>query len=243
MTIINFELIRIILALIMLGIASFLDIRKREVSDILWLSSGAVAGIIYIFDFPTTYATQIQVVISLSLTTAISFGIYKSGLFGGADALCLIVLAAILPTYNGQLSLSQATFHPISSLIVLSNAIILSLSGIIVNLVRNFIYSRNCGRLFTGLEYESPIRKTIALLIGYRTKKQPHYAFLIESIVDGKRKFDFSLKSAENSEYEVRSDVWVMPGMPLLIYMFAGFVIMLLAGDLMAIMFIGHRLA
>lgn len=230
----DFELVRIALALAMLGTASFLDLRKREVSDLLWVAFGIAAGIIYVFDFP---ASPAMVGMSLALTAGISFGIYKSGMFGGADALCLVVLAAIVPTYSGQVALSQVTFHPIAPLIVLSNAIILSLFGVVVNIAKNFTYARNSGGLFAGLEHESPMRKTVALLIGYRMKEQPRYAFPIETTVDGKRRFDFALKSAENAEYEARSDVWVMSGMPLLAYMLAGFIMMLLAGDLMALVF------
>jgi len=233
----DFELVRIALALAMFGIASFLDIRKREVNDTLWIVFGAAASVIYVFDFPTSFAEQTMVAISLVLTAGISFSIYKSGMFGGADALGLIVLAVIMPTYSGQTMLSQVTFHPIASLIVLSNAIILSLFGVIINIAKNLTYARNSGSLFAGLEHESAMRKTIALLIGYRMKDQSRYAFPIETIVDGKRRFDFSLKSAENAEYETRRDVWMMSGMPLLVYMLAGFVVMLLAGDLMARVF------
>jgi preflagellin peptidase FlaK len=238
----DFELVRIAIAIAMLGIASFLDLRKREVSDLLWVAFGVIAGIIYIFDFPTSTAEQAMVGMSLALTTGISFGIYKSGLFGGADALCLVVLAAIVPTYDGQMALSQVTFHPITPLIVLSNAIILSLFGIVVNIAKNFAYARNSGSLFAGLEHESPMRKTVALLIGHRMKEQPRYAFPIETTIGGKRRFDFALKSAENAEYETQSDVWVMSGMPLLVYMLTGFIVMLLAGDLMALVLSVFRL-
>jgi preflagellin peptidase FlaK len=234
----DFELVRIALALAMLGTASFLDLRKREVSDLLWVAFGIAAGIIYVFDFP---ASPAMVGISLALTAGISFGIYKSGMFGGADALCMVVLAAIVPTYSGQVALSQVTFHPIAPLIVLSNAIILSLFGVVVNIAKNFTYARNSGSLFAGLEHESPMRKTVALLIGYRMKEKPRYAFPIETTVDGKRRFDFALKSAENAEFEARSDVWVMSGMPLLVYMLAGFIVMLLAGDLVALVFSAFR--
>ncbi len=234
----DFELVRIVLALAMLSIASFLDLRKREVSDMLWVAFGVAAGMIYIFDFPATFTEQSTVAISLLLTAIISFGIYKSGMFGGADALGLVVFAAIMPTFSGWPAtggiVPQATFHPIASLIVLSNAIILSLFGIIVNIAKNLAYARNSGNLFVGLEHESVIRKTIALIIGHRTRK-PRYAFPIETMVDRRRVFDFALKSAENVEYETRSDVWVMSGTPLLVYMFAGFTVMLIVGDLMAL--------
>src|SRR5581483_5382575 len=122
----DFQMVRIALALAMLGIASFLDLRKREVSDLLWVIFGAAAGITYIFDFPSTSAEQATVAMSLALTAGISFGIYKSGMFGGADALGLVVLAAIMATYSGWQAAEGiapvAMFHSIASLMVLSHA-------------------------------------------------------------------------------------------------------------------------
>jgi archaeal preflagellin peptidase FlaK len=239
----EFGLVRIALALAMLGTAALFDVRKREVSDLLWIVFAVAAGILYLVDFHTTSAELMKIDFPLGLTAGISFGIYKSRLFGGADMLCLIVFAAIIPTNDknlieGILPAGQVIFHPFASLTVLTNALILSLSGIIVNIVKNLSYSRSYGGLFYGLEDESTIRKTIALLIGHRTKtERPRYAFPIEITIGGKRRFDFAPKSVENAEYEMRSDVWVMSGMPLIVYMLAGFIAMLLAGDLMALLF------
>ena len=233
----DFELVRIALALVMLGTAAFLDLRKREVSDLLWVVFGIAAGIVYFFDFPSSPAELATVILSLGVTAAASFGIYKSGMFGGADALGLVVLAAIVPTYGKQIALLPVMFHPIAPLTVLSNAVVLSLFGIVLNISKNFAYARGPGNLFAGLEHESPLRKTVAVLIGHRIKERQHYTFPIETTMHGVRRFDFALKSAEIAEYETRSDVWVMSGIPLLVYMLAGFVVMLLAGDLMALAF------
>jgi len=242
----DFELIRILFAFVMLGIASFLDIRKRSVSDILWIGFAVVAGVLYIFDFPSSFTEMITIILSLTITVGISVGIYKSGLFGGADMLCLIVLAAIVPTYSKPHIIDSVlpiphtvTFYPIASLIVLTNALILSLIEIFINIARNLSYVKNSGSLFEGLEHEPATRKAIALLIGYRMKDQARHSFPIETIVDGKRKFDFGIKSAEDIEYEMRNNVWVMSGQPLLVYMLAGFIIMLFAGDLVALAFYG----
>lgn len=236
----DYGLVRIALALTMLGIAAFLDLRKREVSDLLWLIFAIAAGILYVFDFPSIYAEMTTIIISVAFTAGISFGIYRSGLFGGADMLCLIVLAAIVPTFNenmtrGILPITQTTFHPIVPIMVLTNALILSLMGIVINVARNLSYAKNSGYLFEGLEHEPSARKAIALLIGHRQKRQAQYTFPIETTIDGKRKFNFGIKSAEDTEYELRHDVWVMSGQPLLTYMLAGFIVFLLIGDLAAV--------
>lgn len=246
---IDFELIRILLAAGMLGSASFFDMRKREVSDLLWVFFGIIALAVYALEFAyggtfDPLATTIPILIA----AAVSFGIYKSGMFGGADALALVTLAVILPTFSGRLENilpagSAFLLHPIVPLVVLSNAVILSLFQIGFNLITNAAYaSKNPGRLFEGLEHESIGRKIVAVAIGYRTGR-PGYAFPIEQTIDGRRQFSFAPKNAETAEYESRRNVWVTRGTPFLAFMLAGFIVMLFVGDLVAMAFSALRLS
>ena len=235
---IDSEMIRILLVAGMLGSASFFDIRKREVSDLLWVFFGILALAVYALEF--AYGSTFDLFATggpIMIAAAISFGIYKSGLFGGADALALVILAAILPTYSGGLGglIASDAFmlHPIVPLIVLSNAVILSLSLIGLNLVSNAAYaSKNPGRLFEGLEHESTGRKIIAAAIGYRADKTPSFAFPIEQVVGGRRQFSFAMGNAETAEYGSRRNVWVTRGTPFLAFMLAGFFAMLVIGDI-----------
>src|SRR2546425_10774126 len=243
----DFDFIRILLAVGMLSTASFLDIRRREVSDLLWVVFGILALVVYVLEFANGITFDLlTTAVPISIAAAISFGVYKSGLFGGADALGLVVLAATIPTFDGRLvdqilpSHNVFLMHSIAPLIVLSNAVILSLSQIGFNILRNAKYVwKNPGGLFEGLEHESPSRKIIAIAIGYRTNSRPRYAFPIEQEVAGRRRFSFSPESAETAEYESRRNVWVTPGTPFLLFMLAGFIVMLVVGDLSALIFSG----
>lgn len=240
---IDFELVRILIAASMLGVASFFDIRKREVSDLLWVLFGIAAVAVYALEFAygntfDPFMTGVPILIA----AAVSFGIYKSGLFGGADALALVTLAAILPTYDG--GMVEGTLpvkgifmlHQIAPLVVLSNAVILSVSMVGVNLVSNAVYaSKHPGRLFEGLEHESTGKKIIAAFVGHRTKNTPEYAFPIEQIVEGRRQFSFAPRNAETAEYESRQNVWVTRGTPFLAFMLVGFAAMLFVGDIAGI--------
>ncbi|WP_148680929.1 A24 family peptidase C-terminal domain-containing protein [Candidatus Nitrososphaera gargensis] len=241
---IDFELVRILLAAGMLGSASFFDIRRREVSDMLWVFFGITALAVYALEFAYGGAFDLlNTSVPILIAAVVSFGIYKSGLFGGADALALTTLAAILPTFSGGIAErvllpagSAFLVHPIAPLIVLSNAVILSLSLIGFNLASNAAYaSKNPGKLFEGLEHESTGKKILAVTVGYKTGSKPGYAFPIEQLVDGRRQFSFALKNAETTEYETRRDVWVTRGTPFLAFMLAGFVSMLFVGDIAAI--------
>ena len=224
----------------MFGTAAFFDLRNRSVSDLLWIVFGAAAGMIYLFNFPS-FNDGILDLISIALAGAIAFGIYKSGLFGGADALALFTFSVILPVYGnteGAVLTRVTAFHPIAPLIVLTNAAILSVSQVGFNLIRNLVYHRkHPHKLFEGFQHETAARKMLAVLVGHRSEKTPQYAFAIEKTTEGRKQFDFALEAAETAEYESRQDVWITPGIPFIVYLFAGFVAMILVGDLMAIAF------
>lgn len=248
---IDFELIRIFLAGGMLAAAAFFDMRKREVSDLLWVLFGSAMIPVYVLEFAggepfNLFGTAAAIMIS----GAVSFGIYKSGLFGGADALALVMLAVILPTLGGgiaeKLMPGHNTFllHSVVPLVVLSNAVIFSLSQIAFNLISNAAYaSKNRGKLFEGLEHESMGKKIVAVTIGYRTEISPKFAFPIEQTIDGRRQFIFVPKNTETEEYESRENVWVTRGTPFLAFMLAGFISMLFVGDIAAMVFSTLRLS
>jgi archaeal preflagellin peptidase FlaK len=230
----DFELVRVAIALAMFGCSCYFDLRNRSVSDLLWIIFAVAAGVVYIFDFPSSWNEGLAIITSMALAAGISYGIYRSGLFGGADMLALITFSAIVPLYNFGPIVSlnaSSSFHPFAPLIVLTNGVIFSVVQVLANLARNAVHREG---LFEGLQHEPTSRKIIAVLIGHRSAN-PKYAFPIERVVRGKRKFDFGLMPAETAEYETRKDVWVTSATPFLIFLAAGFVMMLIAGDLMSL--------
>lgn len=239
----DFQLIRISIAAIMLAISSFLDYRYRSISDLLWIFFGIVIVIIYFFDFPD-YNNGILYLISIGLAAGISFGIYRCGLFGGADVLALVTLSAILPTYGsnqeGILAQKITIFVPFVPLIILTNAAILSTSQVLFNMARNFVYFiKYRGKLFEGFKGEPIERKILAIIVGYKSKGKANnrFGFAIERNSNGRKQFDFGLQPAETAEFESRDDVWVTPGLPFIIYLFGGFITMIFVGDLAALIF------
>ncbi|MEM2141028.1 A24 family peptidase C-terminal domain-containing protein [Nitrososphaera sp.] len=233
----DFELVRICAALGMFGVAAALDMLSRQVDDRLWMAFGAIAVAFYFFDFQQL--DIIAVALSVGLASAASFILYRTGLFGGADALALAVFSAILPTYSGSLVVTgqQSMIHSLSPLMLLSNAVILSLARLAVNVVKNVRYrALHPAALFAGMEGETAARKALAVMLGHRSDGSG-FGFLMETRENGARRFDFSLKHAEDTPFESRKGVWVMPGIPFLVYMLAGLVAMIFAGDL-AILFL-----
>ncbi|KKL09625.1 hypothetical protein LCGC14_2564010, partial [marine sediment metagenome] len=112
----EFETIRILSAVIMLGIASFYDIWKREIHDVLWIGFGAFSVVLLFID-PNFSESVMAILISLIIAPFAIF-LWRTGMFGGADAFALIVLASLAPMVT-------LTDNPVTPLTTLSNAALL----------------------------------------------------------------------------------------------------------------------
>jgi len=205
----------------MLFAASFLDYWKREVHDILWIVFG-ISAIILIF-FEVDYS-EFLIEIGIAMIIApIALLFWRVGVFGGADAFCLIVLAALAP----QITLTDNFITPITTL---TNAAILSVVLLAINAIRNIISILNHNNIFEGFN-ESKFRKVCAIFLGYRSKN-PKHSFSIEKVQGDTKKLDFSMHHAENTEFCKTSNSWVTPGIPYILYITTGFITQLFFGDI-----------
>jgi len=236
MVFLDFEVIRIGVAISMFGLSSYFDLRKREVDDRLWIAFGIAAVVIMIFDFPNNSDAQLNMLISVGLAAAISYGIYYLGLIGGADMLCLITFAGLMPSFDGNiLGNSVVLIHRFAPLVVLTNAVLLIPVVVFYNIARNvYRYLNNAEHVFEGFSHESTSKKLFAIVIGHKAE-DPQFSFPLEKEVAGEKYFDFTIRTAETAPFERRKNVWVSSAIPFLVLMMLGFVVMLLFGDLSSI--------
>jgi len=222
------------LVAIMIG-ASYLDLRTREISDKIWyiaLGGGALLNLVQLtLDFSSRFL--LLLLSSLLIAGIIGFGIYYLGLFGGADAKAMLSIGMILPLYQPMVGI-----HPFAPVMVFSNGIILSLLPIIFLLFYNLSRIVRGHAIFSGFESEKSWRKALALIVGYRTRSSGgKFLLSIESVVDSKKSFDFSPAKAGDDFVET-SETWVTPGIPLLVFITAGLLLMLAYGDLTSLLFL-----
>ena len=213
--------IRITLALSMLFIASLLDLKKREIDDRLWMIFGGVA-FLTVFLSGDIWSTMKILAFSM-IIVPIALLIWRFGIFGGADAFCLIVLAGLAP-------LSSLNGNNITPFTTLTNAVIISIIPIFVNLTRNLVALSKKQDIFEGIHI-SKMNKIMALFIGYRANN-PKYCFSIEKIQGKHKQLTFSLQHADDTDFCTTSDTWVTPGIPYILYIAAGFIIQILYGDI-----------
>lgn len=213
--------IRITLALSMLFIASMLDLKKREIDDRLWMIFGGIAFLIVFLSGDIWSATK-TLAFSM-IIVPIALLIWRFGIFGGADAFCLIVLAGLAP-------LSSLNGHSITPFTTLTNAVIISIIPIFVNLTRNLVALSKKQDIFKGVHI-SRIHKIATLFIGYRASN-PKYCFSIEKIQGNRKQLNFSLQHADDADFCTTSDTWVTSGIPYILYITGGFIIQILYGDM-----------
>jgi len=219
---------RIIIALSMLSLASFMDLKKREVHDLVWIVFGSVGALMYFIE-PDLIQNPIPLLVASSITVTIAYLAYRIGLFAGADALALVALGVIIPLYDGPNML-----HEIAPLTILTNASIFASLFLLVNAVRNTVSLVKGVPLFADFK-ESNMKKALAFFLGYKATK-PSFAYSIEMGSEGGKKFDFSLINAEKTDYCAKPGSWVMAGLPFIVYMLAGLMAMVLVGDIMMLL-------
>jgi len=219
-TLIDLNHLRIVLAIGMLGYASYTDVTKREISDFVWIIFGALAVVLIIFE-PNLSEALVNIGISLIVAPVVLI-IWRIGFFGGADAFAIIVLAALVP----QITFSDGMITPFT---ILTNAVLISIIPLFLNFFRNLIEITKKNDIFEG--FREPIGKRImAMFLGYRAKN-PKFGFSIEKKAGKNKKLNLVLHNAEYAEFCTAPNTWITPGVPYMLFITVGFIVQLLYGD------------
>lgn len=213
--------IRIIFAIVMLSTATIIDIRKREISDLMWIVFGAISVVLLFFEqdiIQVAFGTGFSLIVAPLVLI-----LWRFGLFGGADALGIIVLAALAP----MATLSESDVSPFT---IVVNSALLSVTPMLINFIRNSIQILKKNEIFRDFD-EPTSKKIFAMFLGYRSKN-PRYSFSLESQVGKKKHLNIALHNSDTAEFCTTPDTWVTPGLPFMIFIFGGFIIQILWGDL-----------
>lgn len=223
--------IRIAACVIMLLLASIVDLKKREISDKIWIGFGGFGILLTALELNGGSANILRYVLPVGITAPIAYGIYRTALFGGADAKALVAISLLLPFYDMTFKI-----HGITALTVLTNAAILTCTQVVYNAARNFIEIAKGRAIFEGFE-ESKARKALAFMMGFRTSRPKGFLFAMESSEGGKRKFIFHPARYDEFVASNSRSIWVTPALPFIVYMTFGFALMIIFGDLLAVIF------
>jgi preflagellin peptidase FlaK len=243
---------RFIIAAIGLTISSWQDWRSREINDLIWVFMVASGTPLFIYE---AYVKGFGLWIMLSATSILfsiltGLTLYKLDFFGGADAKALISLSILIPVMPEELSIKLNT-HPITSISIFNNSILLSTIPAIYLLLRNTCRVAMGENIFTGLEGESVFKKILAMMTGYKIRlselKGKKFLYPMEEVKveDGivKRRLSIRVGASLSEEkledivklYDngiLEGDVWVTPALPLIIFIAIGTLITFTYGDI-----------
>jgi preflagellin peptidase FlaK len=212
----------------MLLYTSYLDMKKREVEDKVWLIFGAIGVLLQVYEVYSGQTAIVLLGISVALAAVIGMGLYFFGFYGGADGKALIVVGVLVPVFVPRIGL-----YSIAPLIVLTNGVLISILLPVVILCFNITRLIRRQPIFKGFS-EPWYRKAIACFLGYKqTGKPREFQFSMEKpVVEAggqTRKFQFSMMQ---DDFETKGNTWVTPGIPLLVFFTTGYFVMLFYGDL-----------
>lgn len=242
----------ILTCLAFLTYSSWSDVKTREVSDRVWLIFFPIA-----LSLTSVRIVLCQELFQVSILSAflglvISVILLYSGFFGGADIKALICVTVSNPTPPATVKPIAGFHHPFFPIILFCNSCLIALSSAAYMALRNLLrMSKGDTRLFGGFEEEPVWGKMLAFISGYKIdiselKKKKHL-FPMEQVFgrNGKmmRRFRFFVDVEADQEKMVKGleeymrkglvprDVWVSPGLPMLVFFTIGYFLTITLGD------------
>jgi preflagellin peptidase FlaK len=248
------QLLAIAVTMFFFGLGSILDLRSREVDDRVWLVYGPMGLVLTIVTLFLDPSKIILTVLSAGIAFVLAIGLVYFGLFGGADAKAVMCLGLTIPLVPRDFPGLVSYAHPFFPIVVLVTGFLCSvLAAVWLGVENLFTYSRLGSAMFQGLEHESKWRKGLAMISGYPAELarlcSVFYLYPMEEIVqtsDGARRSfklfvdaeadrDKMVSELSNaySKLSLQGQVWVTPGLPMLVFMTVGLVVTLIFGDIL----------
>jgi archaeal preflagellin peptidase FlaK len=204
----DIESLRQIVVLSMLSVASFFDIKKREVNDIVWIVFGGIGIILYLFE-PIGFIS----ILYLGIGIAIGVTWILTRAFGQADGLALIALAITLPSYDRL---------PVAVIVSIGVPFLAALYGLCYNMTYN-ISDLLHRRLFFGV-CEKQYRKAFAFFVLHRKREHERFVFSAQD----KDKFVFHFRPRTDIEFSNNFQGYVTSALPLIPFMLVSIILILL---------------
>jgi preflagellin peptidase FlaK len=249
---------RILLSLAMLGYTSWVDLKTREVYDIVWAVFGALGLILNVYEIYVGSLTLILFAVSVAFSAALALIIGYLGLYGWADALALIALSILHPVQPRSVSPILGIASIIYPLSLFSNSALAGASFAIVLFLRNVITASRGERLFQGFEGGSTMKKVAVMFTGVKMRtssvRGPPFQYPLELPPEegssGRRLILLPDIQDDDSAEEIfstlreegLSSVWVSHTLPFLVFITIGYIMTLTIGDLALAFFARHLL-
>ena len=236
------DLARTALALGMLGYGSYRDLKTREVHDLLWVVSGAVALVLDVYELFLGTLGLTQLLYAVGFIAVVGLALWFFRLMGEADIFAFVVLVLIqpkAPTYLGTAWGWTPIFFPFT---LLSNTALAGVITPLVTLINNCVARFRGVNLFERAEGVSVPRRLVLLFTAryFRVEsiRGPPFEYPLE--VSGGIRVrpdiwdDKAAEKAFNSLKEKGYErTWVSSTLPYIVFMTTGYLLSVVFGDIM----------
>jgi preflagellin peptidase FlaK len=237
--------VRTVLGIVMLGYASYRDLRTREVHDLLWVVFGALGVALNLYEIATGTLSPIRLVVPVLFAVGFSSLSGYLGLFGGADLLAFVALSLLQPQ-SPKLGIPLRGFTPLFfPLTVVSNSVLAGASTSVVILFLNLVRVIEGVPLFERLESVPLWKKFFVLISGRKMRLDrvvgPPYQYPLETLESGRRRLVLrpdlydDVKAVDAFEALRSAGVsyaWVSHTLPFLLFLSIGYIVSIFFGDI-----------
>lgn len=238
-TALTVDYIRVLLALGMLGYASYKDIKTREIHDLVWIVPAGLGLLLDAYEIINGDLSITDALFSIGLMVILSGVLWFLSLFGEADLIAFVALSVIHPRVPlfGYIGYKPLLF----SFTMIANSAIAGVLMAFYTLVANLTQSGNVD-LFERHRDTSALMKIGLLFTGrnmpLRSVRGPPFEYPLE--VRGElvlRPNIFDDKEAQKAFKHLRETgvkrVWVSATLPYIVVLLVGYVLSVVFGDIM----------
>lgn len=240
------DAVRILLSLVMLGYTSWVDIKTREIYELIWLVFGGMGLVLALYEVYVSSLALTGFVTTIVFSVVISVVLGYLGLFGGADVEAFIALSILHPIPPRGLEPMLGVVSVIYPLTLFSNAALSGASFALVLLGRNSLKKASGEALFVGLGETSSIKKLIVMVSGAKIKidsvRGPPFQYPLENLDENFERRLILMPDIQDDDAAVEvfrrlreagvEEVWVSNTLPFLVFISIGYVIALILGDI-----------
>ncbi len=214
---------KLAVVLAIMGVASYFDIKKREVEDELWI-------LLLVLTLPFSIIEEGYNLLIIFLPSFLFglalFYVFK---FGGADSKAIWSLALALPSFPLEPIFFKPLILPLS---ISFNAIILNSFYIFVNITKNLSYFLKNRKLF---ETKLGMKDKILLFIFAQKLSKEEFEgkkFYIPVLINGKVNFKLGFEYFEENKTFPLNEYWCEKLQPFLVYLLISIPVTTILGDL-----------
>ena len=232
----------------MLGYTSWIDLRTREIYDLVWVVFGALGLVLAVYEVYVGSMTLVGLTIPVVFSAVLSVVLGYIGLFGGADVEAFIVLAILNPFPPRGLEPYLGIVSVVYPLTLFSNSALAGAFSAVILLVRNLSSSITGKPLFESYGTDSAWKKLVVMVTGVKMRldsvRGPPFQYPLElPQEEGQTERRLVLLPDIHDDDAARDvfsqlrregvdEVWVSHTLPFLVFITIGYILTLVFGDI-----------